>query len=52
MKNELPDLFALVGLVSLVAGIFIMFGSGWALIIAGALMITMGMLATWRRARQ
>ena len=49
MNEYLPDIVAVLGLASLTGGVFIAFGLSWALMVAGLVMITIGILAAWKR---
>jgi len=43
------DLLFIVGFVALVAGIALLGGPAWALVVAGGLLLSVGIVAAWRR---
>ena len=43
------DLLALAGFVALVVGIVLVADPGWALVIGGGLLLSVGIVAAWRR---
>ncbi len=49
MRRALPDILAVAGFISLISGIVMVLGPGWALMIGGALMLAVGVVAAWRR---
>ena len=46
---SLSDGLALAGFLAFVAGAALAFGPAWALMLSGALMMGVGVLAAWRR---
>lgn len=47
----LPDLLGLIGFGALMAGLIMVAGLGWALVIGGALMISAAVVGEWKRNR-
>jgi hypothetical protein len=47
--KTLPDLLALAGFAALMSGLVLVAGTGWALVAGGALLLAVGLVATWRR---
>lgn len=50
MANYLTDILSVLGLLLLITGVTALFGWPWALIVAGLVLLTIGMAAAWRRA--
>lgn len=44
------DVLGAVGLVALALGVGFQFGIAWALVVCGALLLGIGLVAAWRRA--
>lgn len=43
------DILALLGLGALLSGVYLVFGIGWALIVGGGLLLSLGLTAAMRR---
>lgn len=48
-RFNLADVLALAGFVALVVGIVLVADPGWALVIGGGLLLSVGIVAAWRR---
>jgi len=47
--NLVTDLLALAGFMALVAGVALVANPGWSLVIGGGLLMSVGIVAAWRR---
>lgn len=50
MTNYLTDILSVIGLALLTTGVWAAFGWPWALMMAGLVLLIIGMAAAWRRA--
>ncbi len=50
MANYLTDILCVIGLALLTTGVWAAFGWPWALMMAGLVLLIIGMAAAWRRA--
>lgn len=49
MKPDLVDILMLLGFASLFGGLYLVAGVGWALVVCGCLLLSLGFLGIWRR---
>lgn len=48
-RADVADILALVGFMAFAIGVALQFGFPWALLVAGGLLLAIGLLAAWRR---
>ncbi len=48
-RADFVDVLALVGFVAFAVGLALQFGVPWALVIAGGVLLAVGLVAAWRR---
>lgn len=51
MSNYLTDIMSALGFLLLIGGVLLAFGPAWAMMLGGVLLMTVGVLAAWRRSR-
>ncbi len=48
-RADLVDVLALIGFAAFAMGVGLQFGLAWALLISGAVLLAIGLVAAWRR---